>query len=64
VLGVSILLAVLAAPYLVVNLRRVRSGKRWAYTFCALGRDWEQRMLDEARARRGVTVTAPRHHRR
>ena len=51
-LGVAILLVVLAVPYLIVNVRRLRSGKRWAYTFCALGRDWEERMRAQTRERR------------
>jgi hypothetical protein len=52
VLGVAILLVVLAVPYLIVNVRRLRGGKRWAYTFCALGRDWEERMRAQTRERR------------
>ena len=53
-LGVAILLGVLAVPYLLINLRRLVRGQRWAYTFCHLARDWEER----SRAARAATAGA------
>ena len=54
-LGVAILLAVLAVPYLLVNVRRLVRGQRWAYTFCHLARDWEER----SRAARMAAADTP-----
>lgn len=54
--GLLILLAVLAAPYLAVNVRRLRQGRRWAYTFCQLAKEWQE----ADRERRLAAREAPR----
>jgi hypothetical protein len=41
--GLLILLAVLAVPYVALNLRRLRLGRPWAFTFCQAAKEWEQR---------------------
>jgi len=41
--GVLILLAVLAIPYVGMNLRRLYRGRTWAFTFCQVAREWEER---------------------
>ncbi len=41
--GLWILLVVLVAPYIGLNLRRLRRGRSWAFTFCQVAREWEQR---------------------
>jgi hypothetical protein len=44
-----IILAVLAVPYVALNLRRLRQGRRWVFTVCQAAKDWEER--DRARRR-------------
>lgn len=41
--GVLILLAVLAIPYVALNLRRLHRGRTWAFTFCQVAKEWEER---------------------
>jgi hypothetical protein len=41
--GLLILLAVFAIPYLALNLRRLLHGRRWAFTFCQVAKEWEER---------------------
>lgn len=41
--GALILLAVLALPYLALNVRRVLTGRRWALGVCTMAKEWEQR---------------------
>jgi hypothetical protein len=43
VTGLLILLAVLAMPYLALNLRRLRLGRPWAFTICQAAKEWEAR---------------------
>ena len=37
-----ILLLVLAVPYLAVNGWRLARGRRWAFSFCQVMKEWEQ----------------------
>jgi hypothetical protein len=41
--GLLVLLAVLAIPYIGFNVRRVIRGRRWAFTFCQVAKEWEER---------------------
>lgn len=41
--GLLILLAVLAIPYVALNVRRLRRGRSWAFTFCQVAKEWEER---------------------
>jgi hypothetical protein len=41
--GLLILLAVFAVPYVALNVRRLRRGRSWAFTFCQVAKEWEQR---------------------
>jgi len=41
--GVLILLAALAVPYLAMNIVRLRRGRSWAFTFCQVAKEWEER---------------------
>jgi hypothetical protein len=40
--GLLILLAVLALPYLALNVRRLIQGRSWAFTFCQAAKEWEE----------------------
>ncbi len=40
--GLLILVA-LAIPYLVLNVRRLLRGRAWAFSFCQLAKEWEER---------------------
>ena len=53
--GLTILLASLAVPYVALNVRRLVRGRSWAFTFCQVAKEWDQReraRLARARARR------------
>ena len=41
--GALILLAVLATPYLALNVRRLYRGRPWAFTVCQVAKEWEAR---------------------
>ena len=41
--GFLILIAVLAVPYLALNMRRLLRGRSWAFTFCQVAKEWEER---------------------
>jgi hypothetical protein len=41
--GFGILIAVLLIPYLALNLRRLLRGRSWAFTFCQVAKEWEER---------------------
>jgi hypothetical protein len=41
--GLLILLAVLAVPYLALNLWRLHLGRPWAFTICQAAKQWEAR---------------------
>ena len=43
VTGLVVLLALLAVPYVALNLRRLWLGRSWAFTFCQVAKEWEQR---------------------
>lgn len=45
--GILIVLAVLVIPCTVLNVRRVRRGRRWAFSVCQVAKEWEER--DRAR---------------
>jgi len=53
--GVLVLLAVLGLPYLALNVRRLWLGRSWAFTFCQLAKEWEER----ERARRRAVTAGP-----
>jgi len=60
--GLLILLIVIAAPYIALNLRRLHSGRRWAFTFCQVAKEWEERDRAErlaARARERSIASTP-----
>jgi hypothetical protein len=64
--GALILLAVLAVPYVALNVRRVRRGRSWAFTFCQVAKEWEQREranLIAARAAARSTPVSPHRQR-
>jgi hypothetical protein len=54
--GVLVLLTVLAVPYLAMNVVRLRRGRRWAFTFCQVAKEWEERERERIAARRAVRV--------
>ena len=41
--GFLILVSGLAIPYLALNVRRLLRGRSWAFTFCQVAKEWEQR---------------------
>jgi hypothetical protein len=41
--GFLILLSGLAIPYLALNVRRLLRGRSWAFTFCQVAKEWEER---------------------
>jgi hypothetical protein len=41
--GLVILLAILAVPYVALNVRRLVLGRSWAFTFCQVAKEWEER---------------------
>jgi len=41
--GFLILMSGLAIPYLAVNVRRLLRGRSWAFTFCQVAKEWEER---------------------
>jgi hypothetical protein len=41
--GFFILIAALAVPYVALNVRRLARGRSWAFTFCQVAKEWEQR---------------------
>jgi len=53
--GLLVLLAALALPYLVMNVRRLRNGRRWAFTFCQVAKEWEERERVRIAERRRVS---------
>jgi hypothetical protein len=54
-----ILLLVLAVPYVAFNLRRVARGRRWAFTFCRVMKEWEQRERARHAAARAAAEGRP-----
>jgi hypothetical protein len=38
----AIVLLAFAILYVALNLRRLRRGRRWAFTFCQVAKEWEQ----------------------
>jgi hypothetical protein len=52
--GLLILLALFAVPYVGFNIRRLRRGRRWAFTVCQVAKEWEKREYDKRVARRAA----------
>jgi hypothetical protein len=52
--GLLILAAVLVVPYVAFNIRRLRSGRRWAFTVCQVAKEWEEREHQKRVARRAA----------
>jgi hypothetical protein len=52
--GAPILLAVLAVPYLALNVRRLYRGRSWAFTVCQVAKEWEEREHAKRLAMRAV----------
>ena len=52
--GALILLAVLATPYLALNLRRLYRGRPWAFSVCQVAKEWEAREHAKLRAKRAA----------
>jgi hypothetical protein len=38
----AIVLVAFAILYIALNLRRLRRGRRWAFTFCQVAKEWEE----------------------
>jgi|GEM_PF-1921563 len=60
--GFLILLSGLAVPYLALNVRRLIHGRKWAFTFCQVAKEWQERehaKLVAARANARVRSAAP-----
>ena len=60
--GFLILLSGLAIPYLALNVRRLLRGRSWAFSFCQVAKEWEQREHAKrvaARANARVRPPAP-----
>ena len=63
--GLMILLASLAVPYLALNVRRLVRGRSWAFTFCQVAKEWDEReRAKRLAARRSTPNVTPRHRRR
>jgi hypothetical protein len=58
--GLLILAAVVLIPYVGVNIRRLRRGRRWAFTVCQVAREWEQSEHEKRLARRAAAAAATR----
>jgi hypothetical protein len=57
--GLLILLAAFAVPYVALNIRRLRRGRRWAFTVCQVAKEWEQREHDKRLAARAAAARTP-----
>jgi hypothetical protein len=57
--GLLILLAALAVPYVVLNLRRLRRGRPWAFTICQVAKEWEERDRAQRNAARLAARATP-----
>ena len=57
--GLLILLAVLAIPYLALNVRRLLQGRSWAFTFCQAAKEWEEGERAKRLAARAAAVPPP-----
>jgi hypothetical protein len=49
-----IVLAVFVVPYAAFNIRRVRRGRKWAFSVCQVAKEWEQREHEKHVARRAA----------
>jgi hypothetical protein len=56
--GLLILAAVILIPYVAFNVRRVRRGRKWAFTVCQVAKEWEQREYEKRLARRAASAAA------
>lgn len=52
--GLLIVLAVLVIPYFVLNVRRLRRGRSWAFSVCQVAKEWEERERAKHRAERSA----------
>jgi hypothetical protein len=57
--GLLILLAVLATPYIALNVRRLIQGRSWAFTFCQAAKEWEEGERAKRLAARAAGIPAP-----
>jgi len=64
--GFLILMGGLAIPYLALNVRRLLSGRSWAFTFCQVAKEWEEgerakivAARADARARTAAPAVSP-----
>ena len=63
VTGMTVLLIILAAvaiPYVAFNIRRLRRGRKWAFTVCQVAKEWEQREHEKRVARRVAATGSTR----
>ena len=51
-----IFLTLFAVPYVGFNVRRVRRGRRWAFSVCQVAKEWEQREHERHVARRAASL--------
>jgi hypothetical protein len=58
--GLVILLATLAVPYVALNVRRLLRGRSWAFTFCQVAKEWEERERQKRLAARRSARPKPR----
>jgi len=56
--GLSIMLAAFAIPYVGLNVRRVLRGRSWAFTFCQVAKEWQERDLEKRLAARSAERAA------
>lgn len=49
-----IVLAVFVVPYVGFNIRRLRRGRKWAFTVCQVAKEWEKREYEKRLARRAA----------
>ncbi|MDX6689234.1 MAG: hypothetical protein QOG15_691 [Solirubrobacteraceae bacterium] len=56
--GALILLIVLAVPYLALNVRRLLTGRTWAFGVCQVAKEWEERESAKRLAARAAKRTA------
>jgi hypothetical protein len=54
--GLLIILALFVVPYVAFNIRRVRRGRRWAFSVCQVAKEWEQREHEKHVARRAASL--------
>jgi hypothetical protein len=59
--GLVILLTILGVPYVALNVRRLVRGRSWAFTFCQVAKEWDEREhAKRLAARRSPPNATPR----